>query len=130
MFDPSNLEAYITSKKSLEGSEASIQLVRASEDNEKTEAMQIDANKVLLNSETGAEGYIEEASQRIRVLEEDVKIKEELIHKLEMQLETKGDLLNIANAKVATIKVEMIDKPAKYRSMKIFSLKCWKILKS
>ena len=60
-------------------------------------------NVDVINAATGQEGNLEEAVERIKVLEEDIGVKEELIKKMETELETARDLAGIAVAKEASL---------------------------
>ena len=63
-------------------------------------------NVDVINAATGQEGNLEEAVERIKVLEEDIGVKEELIKKMETELETARDLASIAVAKEASLEEE------------------------
>ena len=63
-------------------------------------------NVDVINAATGQEGNLEEAVERIKVLEEDIGVKEELIKKMETELETARDQASIAVAKEASLEEE------------------------
>ena len=63
-------------------------------------------NVIVINDVTGQEGNLVQAVERIKCLEEDLAAKEEVVKKLETELETANDLGSIANAKVASMEVE------------------------
>ena len=54
------------------------------------------------------EGNLGQAVERIKVLEEDLSVKEELIKKMETELETARELANIATAKEASLEDEKV----------------------
>ena len=61
---------------------------------------------VVINDTTGEEGSLGQAVERIKVLEEDLSVKEELVKKMEAELETARDIANIAVAKEALLEDE------------------------
>ena len=62
--------------------------------------------RMVINTDTEQLGSLPEAVERIKVLVEEHSVKEEVIKKLETELETSKDLLNIANAEKETIKIK------------------------
>ena len=63
-------------------------------------------NVVVINDTTGEEGSLGQAIERIKVLEEDLSVKEELVKKMEAELETARDIANVAVAKEASLEDE------------------------
>ena len=59
--------------------------------------------KMVIDSANETEGTISEAVERIKYLEGENKTQEELIKSLELQMETKTDLLNLANVKAESL---------------------------
>ena len=72
-----------------------------------------EAERVVIDLATGQLGTLEEAIQRINMLEEENKTKEELIKKLELEAETKNDLWNIAASEANNLKSKLVDKDSK-----------------
>ena len=68
------------------------------------------AERMEINSANGAEGNLSEAIERIKYLEGENKTQEELIKSLELQIETKNDILNLANVKAESLELEMVNK--------------------
>ena len=60
----------------------------------------------VINEATGQEGNLNQDVERIKVLEEDIGVKEELIKKMETELETAREMASIAVAKEASLEDE------------------------
>ena len=82
--------------------------------------------KMVIDSAYETEGTISEAVERIKYLEGENKTQEELIKSLELQMETKNDLLNLANVKAESLEIEIVNKntrintlAAAYKNMKV-----------
>ena len=58
--------------------------------------------RMVINTVTKKLGSLPEAVDRIKILMEEHSVKEEVIKKLETELETSKDLLSIANAEKET----------------------------
>ena len=67
-----------------------------------------DNEVAVINEANGQEGNLTQAVERIKVLEEDLCVKEELIKKMESELETARELANIATAKEASLEDEKV----------------------
>ena len=65
-----------------------------------------DTEVAVINEAIGQEGNLGQAVERRKVLEEDLSVKEELIKKMESELETARELANIATAKEASLEDE------------------------
>ena len=63
-------------------------------------------NVVVIIDTTGEEGSLGQAVERIKVLEEDLGVKEELVKRMEAELETARDIANMAVAKEASLEDE------------------------
>ena len=61
---------------------------------------------VVINDSNGQEGNLEQAVARIKHLEEEGAAKEELLKKMETELETAKDLASIAEGQVASLEVD------------------------
>ena len=72
-----------------------------------------EVERVVIDLTTGQLGTLEEAIQRINMLEEENKTKEELIKKFELEAETKNDLWNIATSEANDLKSMLVDKESK-----------------
>ena len=82
--------------------------------------------KMVIDWANETEGTISEAVERIKYLECENKTQEELIKSLELQMETKNDLLNLANVKAESLEIEIVNKntrintlAAAYKNMKV-----------
>ena len=73
--------------------------------------------KMVINSENEAEGTLSEAVERIKYLEGENKTQEELIKSLELQIETKTDILNLANVKADSLEHEMVNKNTRINTL-------------
>ena len=72
-----------------------------------TEAIpEADDTRMVINTDTQQLGSLPEAVERIKVLVEEKGVKEELIKRLETELETSKDLLDIANGEKEQTKIE------------------------
>ena len=63
-------------------------------------------SRVVVNPETGQLGTLPEAVERIKIMLEDVEVKEDLIKKLETELETSKELANLANGEKESLKID------------------------
>jgi hypothetical protein len=61
---------------------------------------------VVINDATGQEGNLVKAVERIKSLEEELGVKEEVLRKLETELETARDLAKIADGTVRSMQTE------------------------
>ena len=88
------------------------QMEHAEKDDENTSAMEnpttTDAvdSRLVIDSETGQLGTLPEAVERIKCLLEDVDVKENIIKKLETELETSKELANLANGEKESLKMD------------------------
>ena len=74
--------------------------------NLETRVEEVADEREVINVATGQEGSLGEAVERIKVLEEDMSVKEELIKKMEAELETARDVASVAVAKEAALEDE------------------------
>ena len=100
------------------GSQASIRVAEvASPASQQDEESSSHAERMVIDSEHETEGTLGDAVERIKHLEGESKAQEELIKNLELQLETKSDLLSIANVKVESLELGMVDKESRNKNL-------------
>ena len=66
--------------------------------------------RMVIDSSTGMEGTLEQAVERIRFLESEAKSQEDQIKEMAAQIQTKTDLVHIANSKAEEIASKLEEK--------------------
>ena len=77
---------------------------------------------VVINDANGQEGNLEEAVARIKYLEEEGAAKEEVMKKMETELETAKDLASITEGQIASLEVDKEALSQKVESFKRISI--------
>ena len=86
--------------------------------------------RMVINTVTKKLGSLPEAVDRIKILMEEHSVKEEVIKKLETELETSKDLLSIANAEKETTQIEHEKLLHKNEALKLDNVKYRKWVKN